>query len=779
MFSSCQVLAWILLIFSPQLHFAQSRQTLRGTILDARSQAPVPFAQVQLEPGLAGTQADESGQFAFPDLFPGRYCLRVSAVGYEPVRITELEVLVARQTVVPVQLHEIAKNLNEVTVLPIREKSRALNPYSLLSSRTIKVEEAKRFAGGFDDPARLVSAFSGVAGNTDNNGIIVRGNAPKYLQWRMEGVEIPNPNHFGDLRSIGGGVLTGLSSQMLASSDFLTGAFPAEYSNALSGVFDLNLRKGNSEKTERSIQLGLIGIETSQEGPFQKGKSSTYLFNYRKASLALLEPLLPENANTIRYEDLSFKLHFPTRKAGTFSVWGIGLKDGARALAKTDSNEWKYAEDKQQDRIAFRVGAAGLNHTWYLTNHIYLKTSLAATGNDIDWNTRRLDTQNQLVPWSQIGFREGNLIASSVLNQKWNSRISHRSGLRVTRMLYRIGLNKARKVGETPLEIVNQRGEAQLYSAFSSWLVQWTNRLEMSAGLNFQQFSLNQKSSLEPRLGFRYHLGGTKVLTFGAGLHSRLEKLNYYLNNDLLTGQQAVNRNLDFSRAFHAVLGFETGLSENLHLKLEGYFQHLYQIPVLAGGTFSMLNLQTDWFFAQALENKGLGRNYGWEINLERTLERGYYFLFSGSVFSSRYRAGDGQWRNTRFNRQMVVNGLAGKEWMLGKERRNVLGLNVRLSLQGGNWYAPVQESASLQAGEIRYDESLAFSKQAEPQFNFHFTLSYRKNKQRSSQEWALKILNFTGQPDFYGYKVNLKEQRIEKDVQSLILPNLSWKVAF
>lgn len=770
---------WIFLILKPQLHFSQSTCTLRGTVTDARSQAPVPFAQLQLLPGGQGQQADSAGRFAFLGLSPGRYDLRAVATGYEAVRIPELEVQVARQTVVQVQLHEKTQDLAEVTVRPVQEKSRALNPFALLSSRTLKVEEAKRYAGGFDDPARLASAFAGVAGNTDNNGIMVRGNAPKYLQWRMEGVEIPNPNHFGDLRSIGGGVLTGLCSQMLASSDFMSGAFPAEYSNALSGVFDLNLRKGNAEKTERSIQLGLIGLETSQEGPFMKGKNATYLFNYRKASLALLEPLLPDNANTIQYQDLSFKLHFPTRKAGTFTVWGIGLDDAARANPKKDSSDWKYAEDQQQDRIKARVGAVGVHHIIYLLPNTYLKTSLSASGNEIAWTARRLDAQQAIQPWSHIGFLEQQMTASTLLNQKLNNRISLRSGLRLTQMGYRLNLNKAKAVGETPLEVVNERGQSQLFSAFASGLVQWSQRLEMSAGINVQYFRLNQKSSLEPRLGFRYDLGNTQVLSLGAGMHSRLEKLNYYLNNDLQTGARAVNRNLDFSKAIHVVLGYERDLNENLHLKLESYFQHLYQIPVVASGTFSMLNLQTDWFFAQALENKGLGRNVGLEGTLERSLERGYYYLISVSAFRSQYRAGDGKWRNTRFNREVVLNGLAGKEWMVGKAKRNVLGLNLRVAYQGGNWFAPVLREESLQAQEIRYDESRAFSVQADGQLNFHFTLSYRKNKERSSQEWALKILNLTGQPDFYGYKVNLKDQLIEKDIQSIVLPNLSWKVTF
>ena len=139
----------------------------------------------------------------------------------------------------------------------------------------LSVEEASRYAGGFDDPARLVSAFAGVSSNVGNNGISVRGNNPKSLQWKFEGIEISNPNHFADGNVFGGGVLSALSSHNLGNSDFFSGAFPAEYSNALSGVFDMNLRKGNSGKKERTIQIGLTGLDYAEEGPGIKGGKAT------------------------------------------------------------------------------------------------------------------------------------------------------------------------------------------------------------------------------------------------------------------------------------------------------------------------------------------------------------------------------------------------------------------------------------------------------------------------------------------------------------------------
>ncbi len=290
---------FFLLVFYTIQVFAQPTQTIRGTVIDDASNAPVAFATVSLrhtDPSL-GTISDTLGNFTIPNVQVGRYDVQVSFMGYEPAILREITVISAKQTFLTIQLKENTTLLSEVVIKPRVNKEQPLNTMATVSARMLSVEEAQRYAGGFDDPARLASSFAGVASNTSENGIIVRGNAPKFLQWKMEGVEIPNPNHFGDLNSLGGGTVTALSSQMLANSDFFTGAFPAEYNNALSGVFDIAMRTGNNQKREHTVQLGFLGIDASSEGPFKKGGRSSYLFNYRYSTLALLEAVLkPKNA---------------------------------------------------------------------------------------------------------------------------------------------------------------------------------------------------------------------------------------------------------------------------------------------------------------------------------------------------------------------------------------------------------------------------------------------------------------------------------------------------
>ncbi len=771
----------IILVFITAQLIAQSTQTIRGTVIDDGSNAPIAFATIALlntDPVL-GAITDTSGNFTIPNVPVGRHDLRATYVGYEITIIREIIVISAKQTFLTIPLKENTSLLGEVVIKPRVNKEQPINSMATLSARQLSVEEAKRYAGGFDDPARLASSFAGVASNTGENGIAIRGNAPKSMQWKMEGVEIPNPNHFGDLRSFGGGIFTALSSQMLANSDFFTGAFPAEYNNALSGVFDIAMRTGNNQKREHTFQAGIVGIDAASEGPFKQGGKASYLFNYRYSTLALLASVLPENANSLRYQDLSFKLNFPTQKAGIFSVWGIGLADKAGAKAKIDSTEWVYQDDTEENEIKQYMGAAGLSHKYFFNNNTYLKTTLATTTSITNWETQKLDEQLSLQPKSNIDNKNYNFVLSSLLNKKFSENHTNKTGILVTGMMYDLQLNNTSELGGPPQEIVDASGFSTVISGYSSSSIKLSNNLTMNIGVNGQVFTLNNHYTIEPRLGFQQQIKENQSIGFAYGLHSRLEHLNYYFNNSLVTEEKEVNKDLDFTKAQHFVLSYNWNITDLVHFKVEPYFQQLYDVPVIADSSYSFINLQNDLFFAQKLENKGKGRNYGVDVTLEKYMSKGYYYLLTASIFNSEYKGGDDVWRSTRFNRNYVFNFLMGKEWQVGKKNQNVLSLNTRFSYQGGNHYSPVNEAASHSINDIVYDETNAYDMQAQSTLNVHFTASYKVNKKKSSREIALKILNVTGQPDFYGHKYNLAKNTLDKDVASVIIPNLSYKIEF
>jgi hypothetical protein len=771
---------YVLFLWSFQA-LSQPSQSLRGAIFDHASSAPIGAASIILlntDP-LIGATTDFSGNFTIPNVAVGRYDLKVTCIGFEPTIIREVVVSSSKQTFLTIQLSVSSLLLDGVSVRPKVNKEQPLNLMSTVSARMLSVEEAKRYAGGFDDPARLATSFAGVAGNTGVNGIIVRGNAPKFLQWKMEGVEIPSPNHFGDLQSFGGGLLTAMSSQMLANSDFFTGAFPAEYNNALSGVFDMSMRQGNNEKQENTFQVGIIGIDAASEGPFKKGGKASYHFNYRYSTLALLTPLLPKNADAISYQDLSFKLNFPTKKSGTFSVWGLGLVDGASAKAEMDSAAWKYFDDKEKNVIKIHNGTLGVSHSYFLKNGAFIKTTLAATSNKTEWTAEKLNAQLSFLPQSNISVMNSNLVMSSFINKTFNPRHTNKSGILITNMMYDILLYKSFAPNELPKETVNSNGFSTLLSAYSSSSINIGSKLLMNMGVNSQLFTLNNHYTIEPRLGLRYQLAQSHSLGLAYGLHSRLESINYYFNNSLTTGAQAVNKNLDFTKSHHFVFSYDWSMTDLVHFRIEPYYQQLFSVPVVANSSFSFLNMQGDWFFAEKLQNTGMGRNYGIDLTIEKYMSKGFYYLVSGSLFESKYQGGDGIWRDTRYNRNHVLNFLMGKEWQMGVHNQNVLSMNIRVTNQGGNRFSPIDIDASIAAKDVMFDESKAFSKQFDGSVNLHFTASYKVNKEKGSREIALKILNLTGTPDFNGYKYNYIDNKVDKDLAYIVIPNLSYKMEF
>ncbi len=767
-------------LFSGKLLAQQPAQTVRGIVIDEASHSPVPFANVILlntDP-VIGTVTDSTGHFMLPDIPVGRYDLRVSYIGYEPSIVREIQVSSARETFLTITIKEAPISLGDVVVRPNINKEQPLNTMATVSARMLSVDEASRFAGGFDDPARLAATFAGVASNVGNNGIAVRGNPPKYLQWRMEGVEIPNPNHFADLSVFGGGGLTALSTNMLANSDFFTGAFPAEYGNALSGVFDIFMRNGNNRKSEHSLGIGVIGVDVSSEGPFKKGAPSSYLFNYRYSTLALIAPLLPETGSSgIDYQDFSFRLNFPAGKAGTFSVWGIGLADGSGQDAKTDSTQWFYDSDKETQNVKQFMMASGVSHRLFINNSIYTKTTLAATVSGINRRIDKINDKFVLSPENRINNKNWNFILSSFINTKFGAKHTNKTGVVLTGLMYNLHKENITMPGGALQTVTAERGFSTLLAAYSSSSVNFTDELTMNAGVHAQIFTLNGHYTIEPRIGFRWQFDPTQSLGIAYGSHSRLERLNYFFTRS--DAGRFYNKNLDFTRADHFVLSYDLNITKNIHLKAETYYEHLYDIPVIPDSSFSLINLQDDWFFNHKLVNEGEGRNYGLDVTLEQYLTHGFYFMFTASVFNAKYKGGDGIWRDSRYDRNYVFNFLTGKEWQLGKSKQNILGMNIRFSYQGGDHFSPVDEAASREVKDAILDETNAFSEQLPPSFVVDFTINYKINTRKTTQIISLKVINATMLEEFEGFQYNYIDHTVDKNEQAIFIPNLSYKIEF
>lgn len=509
---------------------AQTFQTVRGTVFERATETPIEFATVVVTDAgqPIGTTTDSIGGFSMK-VPVGRHNIQVSYLGYEPVILKEVLVGSSKEVVLNIGMTESPTNLNEVVVTPHVNKAEPLNNMAVTGGRMLSTEEASRYAGGMDDPARLVSAFAGVSSNVGNNGIVVRGNAPRSLQWRLEDVEIPNPNHFADVTTFGGGGFTSLSSFVLGNSDFFTGAFPAEYNNALSGVFDMNMRNGNNQKWEHAFKLGTIGIDASSEGPFKKGYNGSYIINYRYSTLSLLSPLLPDDADGTNYQDLSFKFFLPTKKAGIFTVWGTGLVDKSGTKVEKDRDKWEYDQDMENQDVKQYMAAAGIGHKLNVGNSAFLKSTLAFTVSGLDMHTERMNPEtDMLLNKDKIQNTYWNFVFASAFQKKYSSRHTNRTGIRLTGLKYDLDVRDALHKDGQLQTLADETGFSALLSAYSTSTFRLSPKWTANIGLNAQVFTLNGNYSIEPRAGVKYQFRPNQSISLGYGMHSRLEMLNYY-----------------------------------------------------------------------------------------------------------------------------------------------------------------------------------------------------------------------------------------------------------
>lgn len=751
-------------------------QTVRGIVLDSKTNAPIEFATVRImNVGSLGSTTDSLGRFRIDNVPVGRCNIQTSYVGYNTNIFNEIPVTSSKEVYMEITLDENIHSLAEVVIQPEIKKDKPLNAMAITGGRMISMEEAGRFANGFDDPARLSSAFAGVAGDVGTNTVAIRGNSPQFTQWRLEGVEIPNPTHFADLTGLGGGFLSALSTQVIGNSDFYNGAFPSEYSNALSGIFDMQIRNGNNQKYEHTFQLGILGIDLASEGPISRKHGSSYIFNYRFSTTSLAT----RNDMNLKYQDLSFKLNFPTRKAGTFSIWGIGLIDRYKPEA-IDRDEWETQGDRQSGNTAFDKAAGGLTHKYLINADTYIRSSLAATYSKDRTRADQMTEDDKLVHVGDIRNSKWDIVFNSYLNKKFNSNHINRTGITVTGLQYDLDYKISPNFGlDVPMEQISKgNGGSCVLSAYSSSVINLSNHLTTSLGITAQYFTLNKNWTVEPRAALKWSFNPKHALALAYGLHSRREKLDYYFVEQEANGKTKSNRYLDFSKAHHFGLTYDWNINSYMHLKVEPYYQYLFRIPVEENSSFSIINHQS-FYLDRTLKNRGSGVNYGIDITLEQYMKNGFYYMITASLFKSKYKAGDNIWRNTRLDKNYLLNILAGKEWMVGRNKQNVLSLNGRIFFQGGDRYTPVDEGKSMIEHDIKFDETRAYSKKFDPSINGDISFSYRINKKKISHEFSIKMLNVGMRTGMHFYQYNEKTHKIEKKDGSGLIPNISYKIYF
>jgi hypothetical protein len=761
-------------------------QTVRGTVTDKISETQLPGAAVVLVGSnpLVGTTTDVEGNFKLTNVPVGKQSIKVTYIGYKEMVVPNITVNSGKELVIKVTLEENVIQGKEVVITDKADKNKPLNDLSVVSVRTFSVEETQKYAAAVNDPSRMVTSFTGILSTDDgNNQISIRGNSPNGLLYRMEGVEIPNPNHFSNVGTVGGGVSI-LSSQLLTNSDFSTGAFASEYGNVLSGVFDLRLRKGNNERHEYTFQIGVLGIDAAAEGPFKKGYGGSYLINYRYSTWGVLSKIGVNIGDAVTtFQDLSFNLSFPTKKAGNFTLFGFGGLSKQTTEAKRDTSLWEDVFMRKNSLFYANTGAVGITHTLPLNDKAYLKTALVGSGTGNGYKEETLSSDFNPYQTYNEKFGQTKYTLSSTLTYKFNTHHSIRTGVILNQLFY--GLNQKYLDDSTNLFItqLNSKGSTQTLQAFGQWNYRITDKLTLNTGLHFLLLTLNNSYSVEPRASLKYAVDPRQSVTFGYGLHSQVQPIGvYFADFELPNGTRyRPNEKLGLSKAQHLVIGYDRMLTENLHIKVEGYYQNLYNIPVSANpnSTFSIINNQYG-FVVDTLVNKGKGRNMGAEITFEQFLNKGFYFLLSTSVYNSTYKTQDNVWRNTRYNGNYNMAFTSGKEWTLSEKRKGrVIGINIKALYAGGMRNTPINVAESVNRGEPVYYEDQAYTQKNKDYYRIDVRFSLKRNYKKLTSTVALDIQNVTNRQNIGGTYFDIGKGVVKTWYQTPLIPILSYRLEF
>lgn len=788
----------ILVVSLTSLFVGAQTGVIRGKILDAETETVLPSATIELlgETEI-GAISDQDGNFVLSNVALGRQAIRVSYIGYESEIISEIDITTGKAVILNVKLTESFGALEEVVVVSESSKAKAINSMVTSSVRQFTPEEVNRYAGGRSDVARLVSNFAGVAtGDDSRNDIVVRGNSPTGLLWRLEGIPIPSPNHFSTLGTTGSPV-SALNPNLLSNSDFITSAFPAEYGNAIGGVFDLGFRKGNTEDYEFTVGVGAFpGFEVMGEGPLGK-KGGSFIIAGRYGIIGVLG--FAGTAAQPNYNDLSFNVGFGKRKFGTISVFGIYGSSFIDLLGEDVelNSDDLFATNDEDTYVTSNFRTIGLKHTINIGKKSYLRTvaSVSSSGQTIEQD--RLFDLNTLsetkIRWVEIDNTENRITLSTL----FNSKISKKANIRTGILLENFSLNAqtSSRNGQQDndgdgnpdfVNLINNDGSYNVLQPYLMGQFRFTSKLSFNVGVHGQYFSLNDQFVTEPRTSLSYKLNNKHSFNLGYGLHHQnVAAPLLFLNENINGSLVQTNKDLDLVRSQHFVLGYDVKLASKWRAKFEVYYQEIDKAAVENTPTgYSSLTEGADFGFSNdknSLVSEGEGFNQGVEFTLEKFFGNGYNMLFTTSVFESKYKGSDGVERNSPFNNGYVLNVLGGKEFVIGKAKKNIFSINTKITTAGGRYYTPVDIDASiLQDFEVR-DDTQAFSEQYDPYFRIDLKFAFKLNSQnkKSSHQFYVDFQNITDNENVFSRDFNRLTQNVDQVNQIGFQPDFGYRFSF
>ena len=778
----------LIFIFISSIAYGQSYQNVRGTIKESFTEQVIEGVIVKLllaDSTYKQTLSDEKGNFSFSEIQIGFYDILYTHINYKSFIQPAISVTVSKETVLNIVMENRAKKLEEVEVNFEKERGIPNNEMANSSVFSIHPNDARRLAGGLDDPIRVTGTLPGVTASTSfsANFVSIRGNSPRSLKYQMEGVELPNPTHFARIGG-SGGTFTIFSMQLMDKSDFYTGAFSAQFGDALGGVFDVKFKKGNSKQHEMTFQIGTLGAEFGSEGPLSKKNNSSYVLNYRYATVALGRI---GNPSSPTYQDLSFNIDIPLAKSkGKLQFFAIaGTSDRTRA-ALTDSSEWKESLDRTTLYLASTTATLGGVYKKYIgTKSVFKATAVGSYSKQLDNKNYVRDDFSKLNQ-KVNEYTSIPLTGAISLKHKFGLKHSNITGASFNTTSHNWLAEKYSFTQNKQIVLMNGIGRSNLIKAYTQSKFSVSEKFNILAGAHYLIYDVTNKQTVEPRLSLNYQVNPKHSLSLSAGMHSQIENYATYLYEETNTDGTISNpnKNLGLSKATHYILGYKGKVFTNHRLKIEAYFQQLYDVPV-DSLTFSTINIE-ELSDLRSLTNSGTGQNYGLDVGFERYTDNGLYYIFNSSIWRSLYTAGDGVQRSSAYDNNYNLRFIIGKEYKLrastnkkGVDRYRAFSWNSSLNVLGGQVYTPLDFLNSKIEQETIYDESLAFTEKGKTLVFLDFNFSYTINKKKRKSVWAIQVKNLLNNGNaLYREYDTISEKEVEIKSTSFF-PNIYYRLEF
>lgn len=727
-------------------------QNINGIVRDSETNKPIAGATIVIEETNHGSITDSLGKFILK-CSTGRHNLIFSHVGYQNQK-KSMFVNSGHESNLLIILEPNITRISGVIVKAPFQKEKPINKLVYASGRSFSTEDAYRYAGTLGDAARMVRNYAGVMPERDDrNDIIIRGNSPTGLLWRINDIEIPNPNHFGGI-GLTGSTVTLLNTNMITNSDFITGAFPAEYGNAMSGVFDLKLKNPNPDKHEFRFQTGWNGFELGAEGPFSKKKNTgTHMTAYRYSFLDVMDKIGVDFGIVPQYQDFTTIINLnvsPKSNISLIGLWGT-------SFIELDDQDREMEEIKTLHGQHLKTGSdlllGGINAKYKPDNNNQLNLSFSALRNLITTrnDTFNLKTDQKSNIWHENSVENKYSFFAELTNYSIPKNLI-KTGIRWE--TYDINYFQEGIIREGLYDtLVDSKEILHLFRFYMQDEYRFSNSFNLTLGFHSLYFFFNHSFAIEPRMAIKYKPFQNHTLSFAYGRHNQIQVRSLYLlQTPTPEGPLLTNRNLDYSVADHWVVSHDWSVWKNARIKTEAYYQYLHQIPVEEkdSSVFSMLNSGADFYtkINDSLVNKGKGKNYGIELTFEKFFDNHYYFMVNSTLYQSKYTGGDNRWRNTVFNTSYILNLVTGYEWSPVKNK--TFGADLNLTFAGGKPYIPVKEQESTEQNKVVYDYSKAYKYRYNEYFRTDLKLYYRMNYSKFYIEFAVDLQNLTNNKNIF-----------------------------